>query len=78
MAEELRTVMPLIGSSFEPGQAKNTVKNIKDRELADIAQAELFYFSGQRRHARRQWKPIWRAEMILFDFLRVCCILFRI
>ena len=47
MAEELRTVMPLIGSSFEPGQAKNTVKNIKDRELADIAQAELFYFSGQ-------------------------------
>lgn len=47
MAEELRTVMPLMGSSFEPGQAKNTVKNIKDRELADIAQAELFYFSGQ-------------------------------
>ena len=78
MAEELRTVMPLIGSSFEPGQA-NYREKYKRQGVGGYCTGRAFLFSpDRRRHARRQWKPMLEAEMILFDFLRVCCILFRI
>ena len=42
-----RTVLPLVGSAFEPGGAKEAIERIQDKELSEIAQAELYYFSAQ-------------------------------
>ena len=42
-----RTVLPLVGSAFEPGGAKEAIEKIQDKELSEIAQAELYYFSAQ-------------------------------
>lgn len=44
---EKRTVLPLVGSAFEPGGAKSAIKKIQDKELSEIAQAELYFFSAQ-------------------------------
>lgn len=42
-----RTVLPLVGSAFEPGGAKEAIEKLQDKELSEIAQAELYYFSAQ-------------------------------
>lgn len=42
-----RTMLPLMGMSFEPGEMTDIVKKIEDEELADIAQAEAYYYSAQ-------------------------------
>lgn len=42
-----RTVLPLLGSPFEPGHAEEAIKRFEDRELAEIAQAEMYYFTAQ-------------------------------
>ena len=42
-----RTVLPLVGSAFEPGGAKEAIERIQDKELSEIAQAELYFFSAQ-------------------------------
>lgn len=44
-----RTILPLMGSTFTPGEASGVVDAIKteDKELAEIAEAELFYFSAR-------------------------------
>lgn len=39
--------MPLLGSPFLPGNAAEVIDKIEDQELAEIAQAELYYFSAQ-------------------------------
>lgn len=44
---EQRTVLPLIGSSFEPGKAEEAIQGIEDSQLAEIARAEAYYFSAQ-------------------------------
>lgn len=41
-----RTVLPLVGSAFEPGGAKEAIERIQDKELSEIAQAELYFFSA--------------------------------
>lgn len=41
-----RTVLPLLGSSFEPGKAQEMIDRMQDKELAEIAQAELYFFSA--------------------------------
>lgn len=41
-----RTVMPLVGSSFEPGKMKEAIDSIEDAQLAEIARAEACYFSA--------------------------------
>ena len=40
-------LMPLMNSSFAPGQAKTTVNHFQDSDQRQIAQAELHYFSGR-------------------------------
>lgn len=40
-------VLPLLNSSFEPGRAREVVEGFVDVDLRNIAQAELFYFTGQ-------------------------------
>lgn len=45
--KEKRTVLPLVGSSFEAGNMEEYIAQIQDRELAEIAQAEAFYFTAQ-------------------------------
>ena len=44
---EKRMVLPLLGSAFEPGKAKEAIEKIQDKELSEIAQAEMYYFSAQ-------------------------------
>ena len=48
----LSRLMPLINSSFTPGQAQATVDNFQDLEQRQIAQAELYYFSGRAEECR--------------------------
>ena len=35
-----RTVLPLLGTAFEPGRLADTLNEFEDEELAEIAQAE--------------------------------------
>ena len=42
-----RSILPLVGSSFELGKIKETISSMEDVPLAEIAQAEAFYFSAQ-------------------------------
>lgn len=44
--------MPLINSSFAPGQAQATVDAFQDPDQRQIAQAELYYFSGHAQECR--------------------------
>ena len=48
----LSRLMPLINSSFTPGQAQATVDNFQDPDQRQIAQAELYYFSGRAQECR--------------------------
>ncbi len=41
------TVLPLLNSAFEPGKAREAVERFEDVDIRRIAQAELFYFTGQ-------------------------------
>ena len=40
-------LMPLMSSSFTPGQAQATVNSFQDKGQRQIAQAELYYFSAR-------------------------------
>lgn len=42
-----RIILPLVGSSFEPGKIEETIARIEDAELAEIARAEEYYFSAK-------------------------------
>lgn len=42
-----RTVLPLLGTAFEPGRLADTLNEFEDEELAEIAQAEAYFFSAQ-------------------------------
>lgn len=44
--EKGRIVLPLAGSSFEPGKIKEAIDSIKDAQLAEIVHAEACYFSA--------------------------------
>lgn len=48
----LSRLMPLMNSSFTPGQAQATVDNFQDPDQRQIAQAELYYFSGRAEEFR--------------------------
>lgn len=41
------TVLPLLNSAFEPGKALETVEKFEDKDLRNIALAELYYFTGR-------------------------------
>ncbi len=45
--QEFLGFMPLINSSFEPGEAEKTIQQIENATFRDIARAEFSYFSGQ-------------------------------
>lgn len=42
-----RMVLPLLGTSFEPGNAEEAIQRIEDSQLAEIARAEAYYFSAR-------------------------------
>lgn len=44
MLSSKRVVLPLVRSSFLPGKAKETIEEIEDQELAQIAWAEYYFF----------------------------------
>ena len=41
-----RSILPLVGTPFEPGKIKEAIDSIKDKQLAEIARAEACYFSA--------------------------------
>ena len=47
MLSSKRVVLPLVGSCFLPGKAKETIEKIEDKELAQIAWAEYYFFSAK-------------------------------
>ena len=47
MLSSKRVVLPLVRSSFLPGKAKETIEEIEDQELAQIAWAEYYFFSAK-------------------------------
>ena len=50
--EVIWPVLPLLNSSFLPGKGKETVEKFEHPDLRRIAQAELFYFSGEAEKCR--------------------------
>lgn len=48
MSESLenRTVLPLVGTSYEPGCVEMAIQKVEDFELAEIARAEKYFFSA--------------------------------
>ena len=46
-AEKSGFLLPLLNSSFEPGDGKKTVESFSDPDFRRIAEAELYYFSGE-------------------------------
>lgn len=62
-----RTILPLMGSTFVPGGALKVVSSIKmeDKELAEIAEAEVFYFSAQTEKCVKIVKKYLRSEDIM-------------
>ena len=47
MLSSKRVVLLLVGSFFLPGKAKETIEEIEDQELAQIAWAEYYFFSAK-------------------------------
>ena len=41
------TVLPLINTAFEPGNARKAAESFEDRDFREIAIAEFYYFTGQ-------------------------------
>ena len=41
-----RRILPLAGSSFEPGEMKEVIDSMEDAQSAEIARAEACYFSA--------------------------------
>lgn len=41
------TVLPLINTAFEPGNARKVAESFADRDFREIAVAEFYYFTGQ-------------------------------
>ena len=41
------TVLPLINTAFEPGNARKAAESFADRDFREIAIAEFYYFTGQ-------------------------------
>ena len=42
-----RTVLPLVGTAFELGTMNEAIEQIEDKELAEIARGEMYYFSAR-------------------------------
>ena len=52
-AEKIWPVLPLLNTSFLPGKARETVEKFEDPDLRRIAQAELYYFSGEAEKCKK-------------------------
>lgn len=60
-----RIVLPLVGSSFEPGNMENAIRKIKDESLADIARAEAYYFSARAEQCVKIVKSYLNSEDLM-------------
>lgn len=52
-ADAFGKLMPLLSSSFEPGECQAAIDRFEDPSLRSVAQAEYCYFSGQAEEAAR-------------------------
>ena len=52
-----RAVLPLTGSTFEPGNTEKVIKEMEDKESAPIALAEYYYFSANAELCAETVKP---------------------
>lgn len=60
-----RAVLPLTGSTFEPGNAEKVIKEMEDKESAQIALAEYYYFSANAELCAETVKPYLSQEDIM-------------
>lgn len=60
-----RAVLPLTGSTFEPGNAEKVIKEMEDKESAQIALAEYYYFSANAELCAETVKPYLSHEDII-------------
>ena len=60
-----RVVLPLTGSTFEPGNAEKVIKEMEDKESAQIALAEYYYFSVNAELCAETVKPYLSHEDIM-------------
>ena len=61
-AENSGRLLPLLNSSFEPGDGKKTVESFSDPDLRKIAEAELYYFSGEAEKCKEITKDYLEEE----------------
>ena len=59
-------LMPLMSSSFTPGQAQATVNSFQDKGQRQIAQAELYYFSARAEECKDIAELICRTKIFIF------------
>lgn len=60
-----RAVLPLTGSTFEPGNTEKVIKEMEDKESAPIALAEYYYFSANAELCAETVKPYLSHEDIM-------------
>ena len=63
--ESKKTVLPLLGTAFVPGKMTDTIKEIEDEELADIAWAESFLFSTRPEKCAKQIEKYLMSKNII-------------
>ena len=71
-----RMVLPLLGTAFEPGRLADTLNEFEDEELAEIAQAEAYFFQHRQKPVCKLQKsvlihiPPEKELPLLSDYLR--------
>ena len=60
-----RVILPLVGSAFQSGKAAEAIEKIEDKELAQVAQGEYYFFSAQAEKCVETLKTILTENIIL-------------
>ncbi len=55
--EKIRSSMPLLSGSFEPGKSREYIESIPDEDDRNIALGEYYYYSGQAEEAAKMLEP---------------------
>ena len=78
MLSSKRVVLPLVGSFFLPGKAKETIEEIEDQELAQIAWAEYYFFSAKAKECVEIVENTQIMKMLYYAYRQTCSIHFLI
>lgn len=73
-----RVILPLVGSAFQPGKAAEAIERIEDKELAQIAQGEYYFFSAQAEKCVEMVKDYLDHDDVMLRLSAICFIHLRI